>query len=163
VQTQQKVPFGVDPKTVLCQYFKAGTCTKGDKCKFSHNADVERKGAKIDIYTDARENDKDQMEDWDQSKLEDVVSEKHGKGIPSQTEIVCKFFLEAIEQKKYGWFWQCPNGGDKCQYRHALPPGFVLKSKEKKSDKDDSQLTLEEYIDQEVGRFGWRVYFVRSN
>lgn len=28
VQTQ-KVPFGVDPKTVLCQFFKAGNCEKG--------------------------------------------------------------------------------------------------------------------------------------
>lgn len=25
----QKVPFGVDPKTVLCQFFKAGNCEKG--------------------------------------------------------------------------------------------------------------------------------------
>ena len=33
----QKVPFGVDPKTVLCQYFKVGQCSKGDKCKFSHD------------------------------------------------------------------------------------------------------------------------------
>ena len=28
VQTQ-KVPFGVDPKTVLCQFYKKGTCDKG--------------------------------------------------------------------------------------------------------------------------------------
>ena len=31
VQTQ-KVPFGVDPKTVLCQFFKAGNCEKGGHC-----------------------------------------------------------------------------------------------------------------------------------
>jgi len=53
VQTQ-KVPFGVDPKTVLCQFFKAGQCQKGDKCKFSHDLAVERKSAKIDLYTDSR-------------------------------------------------------------------------------------------------------------
>lgn len=29
---QQKVPFGVDPKSVLCQYFKAGQCEKGELC-----------------------------------------------------------------------------------------------------------------------------------
>lgn len=29
VQTQ-KVPFGVDPKTVLCQFFKKGACEKGE-------------------------------------------------------------------------------------------------------------------------------------
>ena len=27
-------------------------------------------------------------------------------------------------------FWQCPNGKE-CKYRHALPPGFVLKSQMK--------------------------------
>jgi hypothetical protein len=28
----QKVPFGVDSKTVLCEFFKAGRCENGDKC-----------------------------------------------------------------------------------------------------------------------------------
>ncbi len=32
-----------------------------------------------------------------------------------------------MENNKYGWFWTCPNGGANCHYRHALPPGFVLK------------------------------------
>ena len=45
----QKVPFGVDPKTVLCQFFKAGHCDKGRKCKFSHDLAVERKAAKKDL------------------------------------------------------------------------------------------------------------------
>lgn len=35
---------------------------------------------------------------------------------------VCKFFLEAVETNKYGWFWSCPTG-DGCIYRHCLPPG----------------------------------------
>ena len=53
---QQKVPFGVDPKSVLCAFFKADSCQKGSRCKFSHDLDVDRKGtAKIDLYTDARE------------------------------------------------------------------------------------------------------------
>jgi hypothetical protein len=26
----QKVPFGVDPKTILCQFFKKGNCEKGE-------------------------------------------------------------------------------------------------------------------------------------
>ncbi|CAO3657061.1 unnamed protein product [Mucor hiemalis] len=34
VQAVQKVPFGVDPKTVLCIHFKAGNCERGAKCKF---------------------------------------------------------------------------------------------------------------------------------
>lgn len=44
---------------------------------------------------------------------------------------VCKYFLEAVEKKQYGWFWVCPNGGKDCHYRHALPPGYVLKSQMK--------------------------------
>jgi len=44
----------VDPKTVLCQFFKSGQCQKGDKCKFSHDLNIERKSAKIDLYTDSR-------------------------------------------------------------------------------------------------------------
>ena len=73
VQVAQKVPFGVgtlhlsaaqndvliikypDPKTVLCVYFKAGNCDKGNKCKFSHDRNVERKQEKKDIYSDARD------------------------------------------------------------------------------------------------------------
>ena len=149
---QQKVPFGVDPKTVMCGYFKAGQCTKGDKCKFSHDPNIERKSAKINLYSDAREEkEKDTMDTWDQSKLEQVVVNKHGPGIKTTTDIVCKYFLEAIENKKYGWFWECPNGGDTCKYRHALPPGFVLKSQmAKKSDTDPSdQITLEDFLETE--------------
>ena len=40
---------------------------------------------------------------------------------------ICKYFLEAVENSKYGWFWTCPAGGDQCNYRHALPAGYVLK------------------------------------
>ena len=51
----QKVPFGVDPKTVLCAFFKAGQCEKGNKCKFSHDMNVGRKVEKRNIYEDGRE------------------------------------------------------------------------------------------------------------
>ena len=51
----QKVPFGVDPKTILCAYFKAGTCDKGSKCKFSHDMNVGRKVDKKNVYEDSRE------------------------------------------------------------------------------------------------------------
>jgi hypothetical protein len=54
VQTQ-KVPFGVDPKTVLCEFFKAGRCDKGSKCKFSHDRDVGRRVEKKNLYEDNRE------------------------------------------------------------------------------------------------------------
>ena len=125
----QKVPFGVDPKTVLCQFFKKGGCEKGKKCKFSHDLDVERKTQKINLYEDSRqtereEKEKDKIDDWDEEKLRQVVLSKHGNP-KTTTDKVCKFFIQAIEDGKYGWFWTCPNGGDKCMYRHSLPPGYV--------------------------------------
>lgn len=46
---------GVDPKSVLCEHFKAGQCAKGFKCKYSHDLNVQRKAEKIDIYSDKRD------------------------------------------------------------------------------------------------------------
>lgn len=46
---------GVDPKSILCEFYKAGQCVKGFKCKFSHDLNVQRKGEKIDIYSDKRD------------------------------------------------------------------------------------------------------------
>ena len=44
------------------------------------------------------------MDDWDQETLEKVVKEKHANEKPSNaTNIICKFFLEAVEKKMYGW------------------------------------------------------------
>lgn len=149
VQPVQKVPFGVDPKTVLCAFFKAGKCEKGAKCKFSHDLDADRKTSKKDVYTDVRDQEKvdDTMDKWDEEKLRKVVLSKTGNP-KTTTDIVCKYFLEAVETQKYGWFWICPNGGDNCQYRHSLPPGFVLKSKEKKKD-DKEKVSLEQFLETE--------------
>jgi len=70
---------------------------------------------------------------------------------------VCKHFLQAIEKGIYGWFWECPSGGDKCIYRHALPPGFVLKKmqKEQESLQPQDTITLEELVEKEVSG-GWK-------
>ncbi|KAI9841780.1 MAG: hypothetical protein M1837_000374, partial [Sclerophora amabilis] len=156
----QKVPFGVDPKTVLCQFYKNGNCEKGKKCKFSHDLSVERKAEKRNLYADTREAEpekpkEDNMDDWDEEKLRKVVLSKHGN-LKTTTDKVCKFFIEAVENGKYGWFWQCPNGGDKCMYRHSLPPGFVLKTKEQRAvekalmDKSPLKtLTLEDFLETE--------------
>ncbi|KAI8319095.1 hypothetical protein GQ54DRAFT_251570, partial [Martensiomyces pterosporus] len=152
---QQKVPFGVNPKSVLCEFFKQGLCTKGDKCKFSHDTAVERKGSKMDVYTDKRDADEqaDTMDTWDQARLEQVVLSKHGNP-RTTTSIVCKFFLEAIEGGKYGWFWECPNGGDKCKYKHALPPGFVLKKAKKTDASEKDEISLEEFLETERHKLG---------
>lgn len=159
----QKVPYGVDPKTVLCQFFKKGACEKGKKCKFSHDLDVGRKTEKRSLYTDTRDGEgagedgkkADTMDDWDEAKLRAVVSSKHGNP-QTTTDKVCKHFIAAVEEQKYGWFWTCPNGGDKCMYKHSLPPGFVLKTKEQRAaeralmEKSPlATLTLEDFLDSE--------------
>lgn len=38
---QEEPEEGQDCKTVLCAYFKAGSCKKGDKCKYSHDMNIE--------------------------------------------------------------------------------------------------------------------------
>ncbi|XP_065179494.1 zinc finger CCCH domain-containing protein 15-like [Sycon ciliatum] len=150
----QKISAGADPKSVLCAFFKQGTCKKGDKCKFSHDPSVERRGEKRSLYVDERgELENDTMDKWDQEKLEEVVSKKHGKDGPKPTDIVCKHFLDAIDKNLYGWFWSCPGGGEKCHYRHALPPGFVLKKDQKKAAKQD-QITIEELVETERSQLG---------
>ncbi len=55
--------LGVDPKSIVCEFFKRGMCTKGDKCKYSHNLEQTRKAEKIDIYTDRRESGKEEVLD----------------------------------------------------------------------------------------------------
>ncbi|ONM36620.1 Nucleic acid binding protein [Zea mays] len=145
--SQPKVPVGVDPKSILCEFFKAGQCQKGFKCKFSHDLNVQRKGEKIDIYTDKR--DAETMEDWDQETLEKVVESKKMEYQQNKpTDIVCKYFLDAVEKKQYGWFWVCPNGGKECHYRHALPPGYVLKSQMKALLEEESEkIAIEDEIE----------------
>ncbi|KAM6598973.1 zinc finger CCCH domain-containing protein 11 [Cannabis sativa] len=145
--SQPKVPVGVDPKSILCEFFKVGQCTKGFKCKFSHDLNVQRKGEKIDIYSDKR--DEDTMEDWDQETLEKVIESKKTEYNQNKpTEIVCKYFLDAVEKKQYGWFWSCPNGGKECHYRHALPPGYVLKSQMKALlEEEADKMPIEEEIE----------------
>jgi len=142
-----------DPKSVLCAFFKQGQCSKGDRCKFSHDLALERKAEKRSVYCDMRDED-DTMENWDEEKLKEVVEKKHGEAERKMppTDIICKFFLEAVEKSKYGWFWQCPNGSS-CIYRHALPPGFVLKKDKKKEDKKE-EISLEDLIERERAALG---------
>ena len=92
--TTQKVEKGVDPKSVLCAFFKSGQCGKGDKCKFSHDVALERKSEKKNVYFDVRQ--EETMEDWDEEKLKEVVAKKHGErdGKMPTTTIICKHFLE---------------------------------------------------------------------
>jgi hypothetical protein len=54
---------------------------------------------------------------------------------------------------RFGWFWECPNG-EQCQYRHALPPGFVLKSQRKALEDAEkaNQISLEEFLEVEASQ-----------
>ncbi|KAJ8688518.1 hypothetical protein QAD02_024313 [Eretmocerus hayati] len=155
VQTQ-KIEKGTDPKSVVCAFFKQGQCTKGDKCKFSHDLTVERKAEKRSLYCDMEKDldkEADTMDDWDEDKLKQVVEKKQSSGgNRPTTDIICKHFLEAVEKSKYGWFWECPSG-QKCIYRHALPPGFVLKKDMRKEEKKD-EISLEDLIEKERANLG---------
>jgi hypothetical protein len=154
---QKPLEPGVDPKSVVCEFFRAGCCDKGARCKYAHDLTVTKKSAKLDIYSDRREGadgnteddkNKDGIEGWDQAKLEQAVATKHGAEggghLARPTDIVCKFFLDAIEKELYGWFWTCPNGGSTCKYRHALPPGFVFKTKRQREEEQAAKLAGEQ-------------------
>ena len=124
---QPPLPEGVDPKTVLCEFFKHGCCPKSaDRCKYSHQLDIATRQQKRSVFDMPSE---DSIEMWDQKKLEAVIARKHGQELNqnNETTIICKHFLQAVEKKLYGWFWHCP-GGAECKYRHKLPPGYVFKS-----------------------------------
>jgi hypothetical protein len=58
---------------------------------------------------------------------------------------VCRYFLEAVQKKIYGWKWECPNGDD-CQYKHCLPKGYILMTQ---ADRIQEEMTIEEYMDLE--------------
>ena len=73
-----------------------------------------------------------------------------------RTDIPCTHFIEAVEKNIYGWLWECPNGGDKCNYTHALPQGYVLnRDKKDAADKlkeledEEDEKTIEEIIEEE--------------
>jgi hypothetical protein len=98
------------------------------------------------------EKEQDTMDTWDEDKLKDVIEKKHAAEKTNATTIICKYFIEAVEKSLYGWFWACPNG-EKCIYRHALPPGYVLKKDKKKDDKRD-EISMEELIETERASLG---------
>ena len=149
---QPELQPGVDPKTVLCEFFKHGCCAKtADKCKYSHQLDIATRQQKRSAFELPSE---DSIEMWDQKKLEAVIARKHGQeaNTNNETTIVCKHFLDAVEKKLYGWFWHCPGGAD-CKYKHKLPPGFVFKSElrerlleEARARKTDQDILREKLI-----------------
>jgi predicted RNA binding protein YcfA (HicA-like mRNA interferase family) len=121
----------------------------------TETAEEQKKSAKANPFIDLRrdvtedgntnENGEGVMNGWDEAKLQEVVNKKMEKDLSKPTsEKICQYFLKAIEDEKYGWFWECPNGSE-CTYRHALPPDYVFKSKEKKKVEER---TLDEIIEE---------------
>jgi uncharacterized protein (UPF0335 family) len=124
-------------KKDLAREALAKAAAKAEKAKAK---EPEKKDIYVDMRDVKKEKEKEGMEDWDDAKLAEVVNQKKkGQGERCQTDIICKHFLDAVEKRQYGWFWECPNGGDKCQYRHALPEGYVLKR-----DRDPNAAVVDE-------------------
>lgn len=94
------ISLGADPKSIVCAFFKSGQCGKGDRCKFSHDLSIERKAEKRSLYVDMRDpgDTDDTMENWDETKLMEVVEKKHALAntVPTTTEIVSVFLLTYV-------------------------------------------------------------------
>lgn len=142
-----------DPKNTVCPYFKQGLCQKGKKCIYSHDLTLDR-NEEIDLYVDQRTQlimnqiGTKNLNDLSEEELGKLLTEKqkyYVKG--AKSDIVCKFFLDAVKAKKYGWNWTCPNG-DSCKYKHCLPPGYILDG-DGKIQITQVQVNIEEQIDEE--------------
>lgn len=100
---------------------------------------------KVDLYVDLRAQ---KTATKDATSGETVYS-----WVPSgnQTDIVCKFYLDAVQGSQMGWMWQCPNG-ETCIYRHCLPQGYVLTAGQDVAAEDDEEeepLAIEEQVELE--------------
>lgn len=120
--------------------------------------DPKTKSKKADIYADARD-EKNDMSNWTEEELRAAIEKKHGaadkKNAATTTDKVCNAFLSAVENFKYGWFWDCPNGAN-CKYRHALPEGYVLQRDQKKlkEAQKENEISLEDLIERERAALG---------
>jgi hypothetical protein len=75
-------------KTVLCAYFKAGMCDKGDDCEFSHDLNIEFNQGAFDIYTDLR-SVKNKTQD---SELNRIAEEREAKRSKKSQSNIVKYF-----------------------------------------------------------------------
>jgi hypothetical protein len=140
---QEELEDGQEAKNVLCAFFKAGCCEKGDECEFSHDLNIEFNQGTFDIYTDLRDVKKTMGVEFEINKIAEEKEKKRSR--PTQSNIICKFFLDAVQKKVYGWKWECPNG-DNCHYKHCLPQGYRIVTNK---DKLQEEMTVEEYINLE--------------
>jgi hypothetical protein len=81
-----------------------------------------------------------------ESEIHKIANEKEQKRSKvCQSNIICKFFMDAVIKKVYGWKWDCPNGDD-CHYKHCLPKGFVIPTSK---DRMQEEMGVEDYMDLE--------------
>jgi hypothetical protein len=146
-----------DPSTVVCPYYKQGICQKGKKCIYSHDLTLDR-CEDIDLYVDQRTQlimnaiGGKELNSLTEEELNKAIGEKEREIIKGcRSDIVCKFFLESVEKNKYGWNWTCPNNGDRCKYKHCLPPGYRLK-RDGGNSAAEEQVDIEERIDEQRNR-----------
>merc|ERR1711928_206068 len=118
VQAVQKIEKGADPKSILCAFFKQGNCGKGDRCKFSHNLEIERKVEKNKygwfwecpqgegcIYRHALppgfqlKKDKKKEEKKDEISLEDLIERERAALGHNQTKVTLVSFLAWKKRK----------------------------------------------------------------
>jgi len=140
---QAELEEGDVAKNILCAFFKAGVCNKGDDCEFAHDLNIEFNQGTFDIYTDLRDAKKNIGVEFEVNKIAEEKEKKRSK-LP-QSNIVCKFFLDAVQRKIYGWKWECPNGED-CHYKHCLPKGFIITTAK---DRIQEEMTIDEYYNWE--------------
>jgi len=81
----------------------------------------------INLYVDQRDQiyGGDGAEEEEEEEVVEIPQEGQKKK-QARTEKICRFFLDAVEKKLYGWRWVCPNGME-CMYQHKLPMGYVFK------------------------------------
>jgi len=108
----------------------------------------------IDLYVDQRTQlimnaiGGKELSSLSEEELGKMIGEKEKEIIKGcRSDIVCKFFLEAVEKDKYGWNWTCPNNGDRCKYKHCLPPGYKLKRDGANVQIEQEKVDIEEKID----------------
>ena len=84
-----------------------------------------RKVEKKNLYQDDEKDKNETMENWSQDQLQNAIDQNESVSylatslsniihlllqgrvnLNRATDIVCKFFIEAIELSKYGWFWE---------------------------------------------------------
>ena len=151
---QEELDEGQEAKNVICAFFKAGCCEKGDECEFAHDLNIAFNQGAFDIYTDLRDVKKNMGVEFEINKIAEEKEKKRSK--VCQSNIICKFFLDAVQKRVYGWKWECPNG-EECHYKHCLPKGYVISTSKDRMQEEmtlDEFYHLEEDIDSERERIG---------